>query len=565
MAVTLVLGGVRSGKSAFAESLLPATARYVATASLQVGVDEDFRTRIASHRARRPSGWTTVETADPTTLLTTAPHPPTLVDDLGGWLTALLDGAGAWEEPAGVTDEAVAALVAAIAAYPGDLVLVSSEVGQSVVPATRAGRVFQDELGGLNAAVAAVADRVELVVAGIPLRIKGSGAQLDPRPLVDGSASAHDEAVDRPPAVAPTDTADPVPLPEPASGDDPLRFAPVVGPDPEVADRARARHGQLTKPPGSLGRLEEVGVWVAACQGVCPPTQFERARIVVFAGDHGVAAGGVSAFPPEVTAQMVANFTAGGAAVNVLAAQAGATVRVEDIAVAVDTAPELRRYKIRRSSGNLAVEDALTDAETVAAIAAGRAIADDEIDSGADLLIAGDMGIGNTTPASVLIGTITDNEPATVVGRGTGIDDNTWMRKAAAVRDGMWRARPYTRDPKALLRTVGGADLAAMAGFLAQAAQRRTPVLLDGVVVTAAALVAADLTPGAQAWWTAGHRSAEPAHSLALAHLGLEPLLDLGMRLGEGSGAAVALPLVRSAVAVLGEMATFGEAGVSEG
>ncbi|BDH58122.1 hypothetical protein MTP03_30610 [Tsukamurella sp. PLM1] len=244
-----------------------------------------------------------------------------------------------------------------------------------------------------------------------------------------------------------------------------------------------------------------------------------------------------------------------------LADQSGASVRVEDIAVLGDTGPAPN--KIRRSSGDIAVTDALTDEETIAAIAAGRRIADEEVDSGADLLIAGDMGIGNTTPAAVLIGALTETEPVLVVGRGTGIDDNAWMRKAAAVRDGMYRARPHTGNPKALLRTAAGADIAAMAGFLAQAAVRRTPVILDGVVVTAAALVANDLAPGAVNWWVAGHLSPEPAHALALRRLDLEPLLDLGLRLGEGSGAALALPLVRSAVAALRDMATFDAAGVS--
>jgi nicotinate-nucleotide--dimethylbenzimidazole phosphoribosyltransferase len=197
-------------------------------------------------------------------------------------------------------------------------------------------------------------------------------------------------------------------------------------------------------------------------------------------------------------------------------------------------------------------------------VAAGRAIADEEVDSGADLLIAGDMGIGNTTPAAVLVAALTGAEPVAVVGRGTGIDDAGWMRKAAAIRDALRRARPVVREPLALLRTAGGADLAGMAGFLAQAAVRRTPVLLDGVVVGAAALVAEELAPGARAWWLAGHRSVEPAHTLTLEHLGLEPLLDLGMGLGEGSGALTALPLVLMAGRVLAEMATFADAGVSE-
>ncbi|GFG55119.1 nicotinate-nucleotide--dimethylbenzimidazole phosphoribosyltransferase [Mycolicibacterium agri] len=342
-------------------------------------------------------------------------------------------------------------------------------------------------------------------------------------------------------------------------------FPPITAPDENIAAQARARQERLTKPPGSLGRLEDLSVWVAACQGVCPPNQFERARVVVFAGDHGVTAAGVSAFPAEVTAQMVANFDAGGAAINVLADTAGASVRVVDIAVDADQphSPAIGAHKVRRSSGNIAVEDALSAEEANAAVEAGCRIADEEVDAGADLLIAGDMGIGNTTPATTLIAALTGAEPVAVVGRGTGIDDLGWSRKVAAVRDALYRARRVTADPIGLLRACGGADLAAMAGFCAQAAVRRTPVLLDGLVVTAAALVAEQLAPGARQWWRAGHRSTEPAHTMALEKLNLEPILDLSMRLGEGTGAAVALPVVRAAVAALSSMATFDEASIS--
>ncbi|WP_040790047.1 nicotinate-nucleotide--dimethylbenzimidazole phosphoribosyltransferase [Nocardia paucivorans] len=340
-------------------------------------------------------------------------------------------------------------------------------------------------------------------------------------------------------------------------------FGAVAPPDAQVRAAAEQRHQQLTKPAGSLGRLETLGAWVAACQGVCPPKQFERARVVVFAGDHGVARQGVSAYPSEVTAQMVANFLAGGAAVNALAEIAGATVRVVDMAVDAETDPAVGRYKVRRSCGRIDREDALTTDEVAAALAAGRAVADEEIDAGADLLVVGDMGIGNTTPATVLIATLTDTEPVAAVGRGTGIDDHGWMRKVAAIRDAMRRARPVAREPVELLRTVGGADIAAMTAFLAQAAVRRTPVILDGVVVTAAALMAEELAAGASAWWLAGHRSTEPAHTLALRKLHLDPLVDLQMRLGEGSGALTVLPILRAAVAALAEMSTFAEAGVS--
>jgi nicotinate-nucleotide--dimethylbenzimidazole phosphoribosyltransferase len=345
-----------------------------------------------------------------------------------------------------------------------------------------------------------------------------------------------------------------------------MDFPAITPPDSRAAAAARRRQDILTKPSGALGRLEDLSVWVSGCQGLCPPRQFERARVVVFAGDHGVARTGVSAYPPEVTAQMVANIDAGGAAINVLAAIAGASVRVVDIAVDCEQplTEAIGAHKVRRSSGNIAVEDALSAEEVVAALEAGRRLADDEVDAGADLLIAGDMGIGNTTVATALIATLTDTEPVAVVGRGTGIDDAAWARKTAAVRDAMFRARQFRPDPVGLLHTCGGADLAAMAGFCAQAAVRRTPLLLDGVVVTAAALVADRLAPGARSWWQAGHRSTEPAHTLALAHLELVPIVDLGLRLGEGTGAAVALPVLRAAVATLASMATFEDAGVSE-
>jgi nicotinate-nucleotide--dimethylbenzimidazole phosphoribosyltransferase len=343
-----------------------------------------------------------------------------------------------------------------------------------------------------------------------------------------------------------------------------MEFAPVLPPDAGTAAAARARQDTLTKPKGALGRLEDLSVWVASCQGQCPPRQFERARIVVFAGDHGVARSGVSAYPPEVTAQMVANIDGGGAAINALADIAGATVRIADLAVDADALSEqIGSHKVRRGSGDIAIEDALTDEETTRAIAAGQRIADEEVDAGTDLLIAGDMGIGNTTPATVLVAALTNAEPVAAVGFGTGIDDAGWARKTAAVRDALFRTRSVLPDPVGLLRSCGGADLAAMAGFCAQAAVRRTPLLLDGMAVTAAALVAERLAPGARQWWQAGHRSTEPGHQLALTALDLDPILDLRMRLGEGTGAAVALPVLRAAVAALSSMATFTQAAVS--
>ncbi len=343
-------------------------------------------------------------------------------------------------------------------------------------------------------------------------------------------------------------------------------------PDAEARIAGEARQATLTKPTGSLGRLEDLSLWLCSVQGTCPPRAFERVRVVVFAGDHGVArTAATSAYPPEVTAQMVLNFLAGGAGVNVLARQNGATVRVVDMSVDVDYADlgasvpdEVVRDRVRRSSGSIDREDALTRDEAERAFATGLRIAEEEVDAGADLLVPGDMGIGNTTPAATLVGLLAGVDPASVVGRGTGIDDATWMRKTAAVRDAMRRGRPFKGDPIGLLATVGGADIAAMTGFLLGAAARRTPVLLDGVVSSAAALVAHRIAYRSREWWQAGHRSTEPAQRAALDRLTLEPLVDYGLRLGEGTGALVALPVLSAAGATLREMATFGEAGVSD-
>jgi nicotinate-nucleotide--dimethylbenzimidazole phosphoribosyltransferase len=336
--------------------------------------------------------------------------------------------------------------------------------------------------------------------------------------------------------------------------------------DAETMDAARARQATLTKPPGALGRLEDLSIWLSGAQGTCPPRPFTRIRAVVVAGDHGVAHDGVSAFPPDVTAQMVANFAAGGAAVNVLAAQVGATVRVVDVSVDAPIAATGgdERYRVRRGSGRINVEDAMTAEEAVLAFEVGVTIADEEIDAGTDLLIPGEMGIGNTTPSAALVAALLDLEPVEVVGRGTGIDDQRWMVKTAAVRDALRRARPYATDPMALLRTIGGADLAALAGLIARAAERRTPIVLDGVVICAAALVAEAHAPGVARWTVAGTRSTEPAQRFALDSLGKEPLVDLGMRLGEGTGALVAVSVVKAAQATLADMATFDQAGVSD-
>lgn len=564
----LVLGGIRSGKSAHAERLLsgaPAV-RYIATGDPDG--DQSWRDRIDEHRRRRGDRYRTVESRDLVALLRAVPTEATLIDDLGTWLTARLDATGAWDDSTVDPAAEVADLCAAIADYTGDLVIVSPEVGLTVIPATASGRRFADELGRLNAAVAAVCDTATLVVAGRTLDLQPitETPLTAPVPITPTPSETEPTPVSRP---ASTGAIDGAPLPDRPAVDldavDAEVFPAVELPDHRILDAARERQLHLTKPPLALGRLEDLGNWMSACQGICPPRPLTAPAVVVFAGDHAVAADGVSAYPPEVTAQMVANIATGGAAINVLARRAGVAVHVLDMAVAADTDPYVARYKVRSGSGDLRRGESLSIAEARRAVAAGRTMADQLVDAGADLLIAGDMGIGNTTPAAVLIGTLTDREPVVVVGRGTGIDDATWIRKTAAIRDGMRYARRYRNEPLALLAAVAGADIAAMAGFLAQAAVRRTPALVDGVITTAAALVAHRMAPGAASWWQAGHLSTEPAHRFALDGLGLTPILDLSMRLGEGTGAVAAVPLVASAIDLLTDMATFGEAGVSGG
>ncbi|GAB4106066.1 nicotinate-nucleotide--dimethylbenzimidazole phosphoribosyltransferase [Micromonospora taraxaci] len=351
---------------------------------------------------------------------------------------------------------------------------------------------------------------------------------------------------------------------------------------------ARELHGRLTKPAGSLGALEDLSVRLAGLAGACPPPLPEPAAVAIFAGDHGVHAQGVSPWPQEVTAQMIGNFLAGGAVVNAFARQAGASVTVVDVGVAtplsagpvphptvLDAAapapavldpavPRLVVASVRRGTRDLAVTAALTRDEALAAVQTGIRIADELIDAGARILLTGDMGIGNTTPAAALIAAFTGVDALDATGRGTGVDDPTYAHKVGVVRAALARHAPDPTDPLGVLAAVGGLEHAALAGLILGAAARRTPVLLDGVIAVSAALAAAAFAPDAVGAMVAGHRSAEPGATVALRHLGLEPLVDLGLRLGEGTGALLALPVVTGAVRVLHEVATFDSAGVAE-
>lgn len=348
-------------------------------------------------------------------------------------------------------------------------------------------------------------------------------------------------------------------------GDASDRVVPVAA---AAAAAARARHDRLTKPPGSLGRLEDVGVQLSAIARQCPPPVPEPATVAVFAADHGVLAEGISPWPQEVTAQMVANFGAGGAALNVLARHVGAHVVVIDVGVATELpeVPGLRRAKVRAGTDNLAKGPAMTREEAEAALEVGAVLAAELVDGGARCLLTGDMGIGNTTPSAALIAVLCGRRPAEVTGRGTGIDDERMARKMEIVANAVARAgEERASGPLDLLASIGGLEIAALAGYIVGGAAARVPVLLDGVIAAAGAVVAAAIVPDSVGYLVAGHRSTEPGAAAALEHLGLVPLLDLDLRLGEGTGACLALPVLQAAARVLGEMATFDSAGVSEG
>ncbi|MGW2619388.1 nicotinate-nucleotide--dimethylbenzimidazole phosphoribosyltransferase [Streptomyces sp. NPDC001500] len=332
----------------------------------------------------------------------------------------------------------------------------------------------------------------------------------------------------------------------------------IERPDGGTRRDAEARRERQIVPPGSLGRLDDLGEWLAAAQGSSPVRPIERPRVVLFAGDHGVAELGVSARPAGSAAELVREVLDGGRPVSVLARRLGVPVRVVDMALDCDPdafPPDVVRHRVRRGSGRIDVEDALTIQEAEAAFLAGVAVADEEADSGTDLVVLGDVSVGGTTAAGVLVAALCGTDASVVTGRGgEAIDDLAWMRKCAAVRDALRRARPVLGEQLQLLATVGGADLAAMTGFLLQCAVRKLPVVLDGVVAAACALVGQRVAFRAPDWWLAGQRSGEPGQAKALDRMALEPLLDQGVKVGEGAGALLALPLVQAAAALAAEL-----------
>lgn len=329
-------------------------------------------------------------------------------------------------------------------------------------------------------------------------------------------------------------------------------------------DLARSRLDRLAKPPGSLGRLEDLAVQLAGITGRARP-RFSRKAVIVMAGDHGVATRGVSAYPQEVTAQMVRAFLAGRAAINVLARLAGAKVVVVDLGVAAELPdqPGLLRRKVGHGTRDLAAGPAMEPAQAEAAVQAGREVVEHEIELGLDLVATGDMGIGNTTASSAIIAALTGRPVAEVTGRGTGLDDDGLRRKIALIERALAVNRPDPADPLQVLARLGGFEIAGLVGVVLGAAARRVPVVLDGLISAAAALVATELSPRARDYLIAGHRSVEAGQHVVLERLELQPLLQLELRLGEGTGAALAMHLVDAAAAVLDEMASLDEAGVS--
>ena len=335
--------------------------------------------------------------------------------------------------------------------------------------------------------------------------------------------------------------------------------------DREAMAQAGARQEQLTKPPGSLGRLEELSIKLAGVQGK-PIPEIKHKAIITMAGDHGVVAEGVSLWPQEVTAQMVYNFLGGGAAINVLARQIGARVIVVDMGVATDLAPDaqLLSRKVGYGTGNISRGPAMTAEQAVEAVEAGIEIVASEVARGLDIVGTGDMGIGNTTVSSAICAVMTGRPVAEVTGRGTGVTGKQLAHKRAVVEKALAVNRPDLNQPLDVLAKVGGFEIGGLVGVMLAAAAYRIPVVIDGFISGAAALIATALAPGLRDFLIAGHVSAEAGHRVLLGHLGFKPLLDLDMRLGEGTGAALGIFLAEAAARVLAEMPTFTEAGVSE-
>lgn len=549
----LVLGGIRSGKSEFAEALVAdaPTVRYVAT-SADEEWDEEWAARLDAHRARRPTTWTTEETAGQprrlAELLAAAqPAETLLVDDLGGWVTALLDPA---HQPVDAT-ATIAELVAAVRSCPARLVLVSAEVGLSLVPTTPLGRAFTDALGTANRAIADAVDTVALVVAGQPSWLKPpppprpAAVPAQITPAAAGSRAATGPVLAPPPL---PEVQAPSAPPAPATGA-PWLTPPVAAtglaiepdlelpmPDEDAGAQAGQRVATRDLPGAGFGGLTQLVEFAAATQGTSQPVPWGSTRVLLVHGDH--AGGAAAGTAPGDSARRAQEARNGQGAWARLAAEAGAELQVVDAPTAdpIETDPALPLNQVE------------------AALQLGWRLADQAADAGVRLLVLGACGAGTEAAAAAVLATTAGAEPPAVLARvrtGAGeYDDAAWMVRCAAVRDGLHRSRHSSREPREILAEVGGGDIAVATGVLLGAAARRVPVLLDGPVGVAAGLVSRDLAGPARHWCLLADHGGHPGVQFAADVLGLTPLLDLRLDLGEGGNALVALPLLRSALAL---------------
>lgn len=571
----LVLGGIRSGKSEFAESLVAQApkVRYVATAGRGEQPDAEWSARLDAHRERRPQAWATDETgADPSRLAQViseaAADETLLIDDLGGWATVLLDPAYQPADDLATIDE----LAAAVLGCAARIVLVSPEVGLSLVPPTPVGRAFADALGSTNQAVAAACDAVVLVVAGQATWLKGNDAPDESPAIPTQPVPERPGIPTQEPAAAAADLpTPPVLTPPPAEPAEPSRrseaqpaaaadswMAPTIAlpmvatglviqpgmdlpmPDEYAGPEAAERLATLDLHGSGLGNLQRVVEFAASTQGNPVPTPWRSVRVLLLHGDH--AGGCAAGTPAGESARRAAQARRGDGPLAALAAQAGASLQVVD---APPAAP---------------MEDgpALT-AETVdTALKYGWRLADEAVDSGVDVIILGACGAGADAAAAAVLAATTGAEAVAVLARvvtpGGQVDDTAWMTRCAAVRDALRRTRHTDRGAKDVLAHVGGGDIAVATGVLLGATARRTPVLLDGPVGVAAAIVSRDLAGQARHWCLLPDTGSHPGVRLAAEILGLEPLVDLRLGLGEGATALATLPLLRSALSLAGSL-----------
>ncbi|MFE9183666.1 bifunctional adenosylcobinamide kinase/adenosylcobinamide-phosphate guanylyltransferase [Micromonospora haikouensis] len=565
----LVLGGIRSGKSEFAESLVAdaPTVRYVATSAAGDPTDAEWAARLEAHRDRRPGGWTTEETADDPRRLadvvaSARPNETLLVDDLGGWVTVLLDPA---HQPADDT-ATVAELADAVRACPARLVVVSPEVGLSLVPTTPLGRAFTDALGAANRAVADACDAVVLVVAGqacwlktpaassgtgagavtaVPATVPAAAAQAAVAATATPGGARDDRAAALPEVLTPTTAPEPAGVPWAA----PTMALPVVAtglviqpgmelpmPDEYAGPQAQERLATLDVPGAGLGVLERVVGFAAATQGTPTPASWDSVRVLLLHGDH--AGGAAAGSPPGESARRAAQARAGQGVLARLAAESGASLQVVE------------------TPASEAIEDlpALDHEQVEQALRYGWRLAEEAAEAGVRLLVLAACGAGTDAAAAAVLAATAGAEPPAVLGRvvtaGGEIDDAAWMRRCAAVRDALHRTRRSPRDAKDVLAELGGGDIAVATGVLLGATARRLPVLLDGPVGLAAGMVSRDLAGQARHWCLLADHGGHPAVRLAADVLGLDPLLDLRLDLGEGANALTALPLLRSVLSL---------------